>query len=455
MTTLTRRRRDPRERDAGAGSVEYIGILLVVVVIIAAVLVTVTRLGTGELIACRIRSAVTQSGTCGAAEVPTTYGGKGGAAAPDASYANASGSQPAADDESVSDALDDVRAALDGGFWGVRGGDLDDAKAAIEALNGAEVDALVEQMSDDELADWVDELDDGWLTGGWDREQRRELWEVFATKADKATLDRLATFTDELQPAFDEVGGDGARDDPDSPANSGTMGELPHKLYVGGADPLDVAQGSIGDCWFVASMMAVAQADPTVIEQAITANPNGTYTVRLYDDGAPVDVTVTPEMVLWPDGSPAFVDNQVRGDDYELWPLVLEKALAIHTRDYAEIEGGYASEGLELLTGKPSDTHRPADFGAAEIDSVLDAGGAVALSSLQKGRADDNPLYQSDAGERRLHTGHAYYVSAVDVEAGTVTVVNPWGIVDYPPITLSMDEFKQSFREVQTNEVSG
>ncbi len=41
----------------------------------------------------------------------------------------------------------------------------------------------------------------------------------------------------------------------------------------------------------------------------------------LCDDGSPVDVVVTPEMVQWPDGSPAFVDNQQRGEEYELWPL--------------------------------------------------------------------------------------------------------------------------------------
>ena len=60
------------------------------------------------------------------------------------------------------------------------------------------------------------------------------------------------------------------------------------------------------------SMMAVAQADPSVIRDAITLNANGTYTVRLYADGDAVDVTVTPEMVLMPDGSPAFAANRRR-----------------------------------------------------------------------------------------------------------------------------------------------
>ena len=38
--------------------------------------------------------------------------------------------------------------------------------------------------------------------------------------------------------------------------------------------------------------------------------------MRLYDDGTAVDVTVTPGMVL--------------ADGYELRPMVMEKALALH-----------------------------------------------------------------------------------------------------------------------------
>jgi len=45
-------------------------------------------------------------------------------------------------------------------------------------------------------------------------------------------------------------------------------------------------------------------------------------------------------------------------------------------------------------------------------------------------------------------------VSAVNENDGTVTVVNPWGIVDYPPITLTAQEFEDTFRAVRTDEVN-
>ena len=273
-------------------------------------------------------------------------------------------------------------------------------------------------------------------------------------RASKATLDRLAGLTDEIQPGFGDVGGGGARDNPESPANTAAYGEVEHDLFVDGPSPEDIAQGQLGDGWWVASMMAVAQADPSVISDAITENPNGSYTVRLYDDGAGVYVTVTPETVLMPDGTPAFVSNGGGSEPYELWPMVVEKAMALHYGDYGEIEGGTADVGLAALSGLPSSNSDPGELSLADMRAVLDDGGAVGLSSLTSSASKGSTLYQAARGDDRLYAGHAYYVQGVDVANGTVTVVNPWGIADYPPITLSYDEFVAGFRQVRTNEVS-
>ncbi|MGW6129443.1 C2 family cysteine protease [Cellulomonas sp. NPDC055163] len=448
--------------------------------VIAALLVTaavaaVLGSGYGQALACELRSLGTQAGTCGGTDVPTRYGddgvsalrpdGSGGGAAPvsgdDGRFANATGGPEAVDDGKVSDARDSIRDALDGGFLGVRGGDLDQARDAVAGLNGAELDSLVAGMSDEELEQWVDELDDGWFQGGWDREQRRELWELLATRGSRATLDRLAGFTDELQPRFDEVGGDGARDKPESVANSGRYGEIDGQLVVGGVDPEDIAQGQIGDCWYMASLMAVAQADPGMIERAITQNPNGTFTVRLYDDGRPVDVTVTPEMVLSAAGDPAFTfapkqtlaDGRTKG--YELWPLVMEKALALHWGDYATIEGDSPGLGLEVVTGRESSASslEDDDRSLGDLASVLGDGGAITLASFPEDRDENPPIYDRSAAEGGVPSNHAYYVRSVDPEAGTVTIVNPWGS-SYPPITLSYSDFRTTFSHIYVNEVS-
>ncbi|MCY7399612.1 MAG: hypothetical protein LH477_01385 [Nocardioides sp.] len=446
--------------DAGAGALEYAGVLAVGATVIALVVTAVLAVAPDldEKVACGVRSVLSQEGACaGQDDSPTSY--EAGAPPGDGDYANASGGRGEVDPGRVGAGLDRVRDALGGGWAGVREGELRAIYDTLDGLNGPEVDALVAALTDDELRQLVDEMGDGWLGGGWDRDDRRLFWNLLAQKASRATLDRLAGFTEELRPGFGTVGGDSAREDPESVANQSGYAELDHDLF--GADPgepavhpNDVRQGAIGDCWFIASMMAVAQTHPELIENAITANSNGSYTVTLYRDGEPVQYTLTPDMVLGPNGTSAFVDDPRRSETTELWPLLLEKAMAQHAGSYGDIEGDWPDRALDALTGRPTTTIDPGGDlpSVQELDRYLQDGGAVAMGSLFD--KDGHPLYGRSPTDGGLVTGHAYYVQSVDTAAGTVTVVNPWGIADYPPITMSYEDFTQAFSRYHLNEVA-
>ena len=82
----------------------------------------------------------------------------------------------------------------------------------------------------------------------------------------------------------------------------------------------------------------------------------------------------------------------------------------------------------------------------------LDDGGAIGVASLTTDGAKKSPYYAADASTR-LYANHAYYVQEVDVEAGTVTLVNPWGLRSYAPVTLPYTDYLQQFRQVDMNEV--
>ncbi|MCC2320506.1 C2 family cysteine protease [Cellulomonas xiejunii] len=480
-------RRARRVRDErGAGTLEYLGVVVVAALLVVAVITGVRSAAVAQHVTaalCDIRSAFSQAGDCGDEDVPTTYDGQDGdgltAGAPGRSgeapagdgqeqddtsspdYVNAADDREEADPERVADALAEVRDALEGGFFGVRAGDLEDAREAVEDLNGREIDALIASMDDEELKRWVSQMEDGWLLGGWSREERRELWELLASRASKETLDRLAQHTEELQPSFHGVGGDGARESPASPANSGRYGEVPHDLVIDGVAPSDVMQGALGDCWFQVGLMAVAQADPTLIEEAITRNPNGSYTVRLFEDGEPVHVTVTPEMVLMPDGSTAFShagprlldDNRTLA--HELWPLVMEKALAVHwENDYAALEYNHPSVAFELLTGTPAQMAR-VDAGQVapqDLARVLDGGGLVAVGTPAD-RGDLPDIFDRPAEQGGLVGQHAYVLAAADAEAGTLTFVNPWSW-SLPHVTVTYAEYEQYFSGVYVSEAT-
>jgi hypothetical protein len=273
---------------------------------------------------------------------------------------------------------------------------------------------------------------------------------------------RLAGLTDEVQPDFASVGGDDARDDPASPVHDAAWTEVPHELFAEDpddpdepvVDPTDLNQGMIGDCWLIASLGAVAQANPDLVERNVRANPNGTYTVTLYDDGEAVEVTVTPDLPAV-DGDPLFVDNpgssDAGEDTYELWPHLVEKAAAQYYGDYTDLEGDWPSKALELLSGRDTSTYESDWFGwddpdppsAGDLADLMDSGGAVLVSTAHENRTslyDDGTLVQ----------GHAYYVQSVDEEAGTVTIVNPWGLESHPPITMDHDDFEESFIRYDT-----
>jgi hypothetical protein len=280
---------------------------------------------------------------------------------------------------------------------------------------------------------------------------------MIAAKASAETMRRLAEVTDEVQPDFGAVGGDDASDDPDSPVHDASWSEVPHELFADepddadepAVDPTDLNQGMIGDCWLIASIGAIAQAHPDLVEQNVRANDNGTYTVTLYDDGEAVEVTVTPDLPTV-DGDPLFVDNpgssDAGEDTYELWPHLIEKAAAQYYGDYADLEGDWPSKALELLSGQDTSTYDSDFFGmddpdppsASSLADLMDSGGAVLVSTASENRTslyDDGTLVQ----------GHAYYVQSVDPDAGTVTIVNPWGLESHPPITMDYDDFEQSF----------
>ncbi len=490
--------RVPRD-ERGQGTLEYVGIVVVAALLVAAIVLTDTGARVRTEVACQVRNIVTQAGSCGSESgAPTTYDASGssgtGSGGPGVSGTPPDASQPGSDEpgmvepgdgggsgtspggwenadpatyepvdpDVVDDAADTFRDKLDGGWNGVRSGELSDISDMLEDLSGPELDAVIASMSDDELRQWLDELDDGMVGSGWSRERRRELWNMIAAKASAATMRRLDQFTDEVQPEFDSVGGDDARDDPDSPVHDADYTEVPHELFAGDpddadeppVDPSDLNQGMIGDCWLIASIGAIVNTNPELVEEMIRANDNGTYTVTLYEDGEAVEITVTPDIPTV-DGDPLFADNpddsDAGEDTHELWPHLIEKAAAQHYGDYEDLEGDWPSKALELLSGRDVETHEADWFGlddpdppsAGDLDSLLDGGGAVLVST-----AHENLTSLYDDGT--IVSGHAYYVQSVDPDNGTVTIVNPWGLDNHPPITMTYDEFEASFIRFDT-----
>ncbi len=189
------------------------------------------------------------------------------------------------------------------------------------------------------------------------------------------------------------------------------------KLFVDGAQYDDVAQGSVGDCYYLATLASLADTDPQIIGQMITSLGDGTYAMRFYRNGSEVYLRLDADLPYY--GSSSLVYAKT-GQDNELWVPLAEKAYAFFRygqNSYASISGGWMSTTNREITGESSVwqyTSGSTTTLANNIRSALDAGHALTLGSYSNA---SSPVVG----------GHAYVIMSID-ENNYVTVYNPWGV---------------------------
>lgn len=200
-------------------------------------------------------------------------------------------------------------------------------------------------------------------------------------------------------------------------------------LFRDGVSGDDPRQNALADCYLLGAMSAVAKQRPEVIERMFKANPDGSYTVTLYDKKGsklvPHKVTVDADLPRndWLGNRYAY-----SRDTKELWPALLEKAFAARAGGYAKIEGGFACDAMEEMTGKKSYDVSLRGEGVtpesafAEIKAAVDAGKpGVAVTY---GEAS-NAKYTNSG----VFSDHAYTVWGTSEAGGKkyVHLRNPWG----------------------------
>ncbi|MBI5544254.1 MAG: hypothetical protein HY901_10220 [Deltaproteobacteria bacterium] len=228
------------------------------------------------------------------------------------------------------------------------------------------------------------------------------------------------------------------------------------QLFVDGPSGDDVLQGSIGDCFLVGTLSAMAYTDPSVIRNAIKDNGNGTYTARFFEwapGGAhkPVEVTVDSKLPMIAD-MPAY--GASRSPD-ELWFPMLEKAYAQWKGGYQAIgDGGLAGDVMEAMTGRPATVSFVEQMSSSEafdtIKAELQAKHAVVAGSSQ----DDS------VRSVNIRPHHLYAVVNVSEEAGQkyITLRNPAGTEEFGNdgkddgvFKMKMDDFMKHYYRIFTN----
>ncbi|PKU22194.1 C2 family cysteine protease [Telmatospirillum siberiense] len=212
----------------------------------------------------------------------------------------------------------------------------------------------------------------------------------------------------------------------------------------------DIAQGKLGDCYFLAPLGSLAAQQPDKIQDAIKYDAQTqTFAVTLYGYGpnnqaVPIKVVVD-QADLRGDRAIGVDGTQSHGGDLPLWPEVMECAYAkfsagVGSKETIDQElrdignGGDPCSVFYVLTGKDgqafsADQLRDKQKAFSELHDALQAHRPVVLNTNgMKDNARDG-LVKGEWSETR-RSGHAYMVEAVALDRRgnvMVTVRNPWG----------------------------
>ena len=226
-----------------------------------------------------------------------------------------------------------------------------------------------------------------------------------------------------------------------------TYKELPGGT-LGTPDPDDVKQGDLGDCYFLASLAAVAHAKPSLITDMFTDKGGGSYEVRLYEDTALVGTKLETRTVTvtatFPEENGNWIYAKPSGSEY--WVMLAEKAFAKFKGGYSDAEGGYADKALQAITGRVASTYDIDDYPEYALASIFENltkdGWALVVGS-------NHPWFSS--GEKKAKTAgvityHEYTVVGYDAGAKTLGLRNPWGSESITGMSLAT--FKDNFRRL-------
>ena len=218
----------------------------------------------------------------------------------------------------------------------------------------------------------------------------------------------------------------------------------------GGPTYQDVNQGYLGDCYFLSSLGEVALKDPTAIENMISSNGNGTYSVRFFVKGQADYVTVNSELPVmggyrWANGSTLEFANGTTDN----WVALVEKA-------YAQLNAQTnAPHGFQLHTA--SDSYEGLATGTAGALTMItdqsvtgyslsSADSATQLASIMSSMASDwskgeEILMSTPASSNgNLVGSHMYMITGVNAAADTFTVQNPWNTAYSGSLAMNFTE---------------
>ncbi|KAI1417700.1 cysteine proteinase [Hypoxylon sp. FL1857] len=227
--------------------------------------------------------------------------------------------------------------------------------------------------------------------------------------------------------------------------------------FMKNIDAGDVKQGSLGNCWLIASLSALANVEDGIKRICVEYDTRiGIYGFVFYRDGEWIYSIIDDKLCLtspcwdspsmqremlqqidreepekvyrktYQTGSKALFFGQCK-DQHETWVALLEKAYAKAHGDYGSLTGGWIGEGLEDLSGGVTTELLASDI--LDLDAFWDEELCKVNQEFLFGCSTG--LLDGGYGDRNgIREGHAYVVmDARTLKNGQrlVKLRNPWG----------------------------
>ena len=192
----------------------------------------------------------------------------------------------------------------------------------------------------------------------------------------------------------------------------------------------DIVQGSLGDCYFVASMNALRMDDAEkILWNAAEGAKKGAACARFFSMGQEVYVTVDTQIPFKNDKA-----RMVSPRDYEhspWWFVMVEKAFSKFIGSYSSVIGGTADVAFYRLVGGWCSVYKFSDLDVGELIENGELWDTM-LRLHQNGHylvAASHPGSDRNKNKDNIVQGHAYCILRVVDTHGVqlLQMRNPWG----------------------------
>ena len=213
----------------------------------------------------------------------------------------------------------------------------------------------------------------------------------------------------------------------------------------------DIDQNGLGDCYFLATLSAVAKKNANRIRQSVVELGDGTYGVRFYSGGAERYLRLDGDLPTNGAGSPVYAGL---GMGNSTWVAVMEKAWAHFRRNegtWTSTEAGWMDEAFSALN--TSTATLDVDWWY-KLWNNSDGLWQYVCDRLNEGRA---VTVGTHSGASALVGLHAYLVDSVYMSGTTkmVRLRNPWGGAGAAGayVNISAQQLYDSISRVQSSYV--